>query len=114
MANPATVTAMTSRGALVRDDNAFPVGWLSSHIATQTTTNVKTTPGILHSITINTPLATGTITVYDANAGTSNAIAIIVTPTAGQPETLFYDVVCNNGITVVTGVATQDITIAYI
>ncbi len=83
-----------------------------AYITTQTTTLVATGRGVLHSVTLNKPTATGTIELDDAVTNT-NAFAIITTPTSPQPVTLRYDVIFNTGLSVTTGTANQDITVSY-
>ena len=116
MANPETVTPIIERGQLVRDDSSTPVGWNKRVIvaATPTTTIIKTTPGVLHTVTLNTPTATGVVTVYDAATATGTPVAIITTPASPFPVTLRYDMRMDVGMTVVTSVAAQNITVTYI
>lgn len=81
--------------------------------AAPTTTVVATGKGMLHTITLNTPVATGVITIYDNTAGSGTKIATITVPASPMPVTLTYDVSFANGLTIVTSVAAQDITVAY-
>lgn len=114
MANPPqTDTPITQIGNLKRDDSGAPVGWYYKSITGQATTLVKTGGGVLHSITFNKPTATGTVKIDDALTDTTPVIGTITVPASPQPVTLFYDVVFNTGLTIVTGVADQDITVAY-
>lgn len=94
----------------------IPVGWNKVAIvaAAPTTTVVKTTPGVLHTITFNKPVATGVITVYDAATATGTPVAIITTPASPIPVTLFYDIRMDVGITITSATAAQDITVSYI
>ena len=89
-----------------------PNGYSYAYIATQTTTLVKTGQGVLHSITINTPAATGTITVYDGLSASGTKFATITSFAAGT-ETFLYDVIFGTGLTIVTATANVDITVAY-
>lgn len=84
-----------------------------THITTNATTAVKTGPGLLGIITINTKGATAnTATVYDSLAGSGTVIAVLDTTVAAQ--SFFYNVVCNIGITVVTATGTAaDITVSW-
>jgi hypothetical protein len=103
----------TQRGALKRDDNNVPLGWLANNITTKTTTAVKTSAGILLGISINKVGSTDTITVYDNAAATGTIIASI-TVQAGVP---FYKLPAafNNALTVVSGGGTAgDYTVFYI
>lgn len=100
--------------AALRKDASNSTGiWTYANITTQTTTLVKTGPGILHSVTINKPVATGTIELDDALTNTTPKIGTITVPTGPFPVTLIYDVEFTIGLSVTTGTATQDITIAY-
>lgn len=94
----------------------IPVGWNKVAIvaAAPTTTVVKATPGVLHTITFNKPVATGVITVYDAATATGTPVAIITTPASPIPVTLFYDIRMDVGITITSATAAQDITVSYI
>lgn len=116
MANPETVTPNTQRGQVARDDSGAPLGWnkVAITLAAPTTTVVKATPGVLHSITFNKPVATGVVTVYDAASATGTAVAIITTPASPMPVTLIYDMRMDTGITITSATAAQDITVTYI
>jgi hypothetical protein len=86
-----------------------------SNIATATTTTSKSGAGFLHSITVNTIVASATITVYDNTAGSGTKIATITLPstiTSDAPFTLRYDVAFATGLTIVTSGAT-DLTVSY-
>lgn len=90
----------------------------SAHRATRitaaapTTTVVKSGPGVLAAIVINTPAATGTITIYDNTAASGTVIALI-TMVAGQAVSLQYNVGFTTGLTIVTATAAGDITVVY-
>lgn len=116
MANPEQTGPMTSRGARHRDDNDDGLGWNFVNIvaAAPTTTAVKASPGILHSITLNTPTATGTIVVYNSLAASGAKIASFTSATGQVPFSLVFDVAFSIGLTIVTDVAAQDITVTYI
>lgn len=83
-------------------------------LAAPTTTVVKTGQGILHAITLNQPVATGVITVYDNTSATGTVIATITVPASPQPVTLLYDAVFNVGLTITTATAAQNITVTYV
>lgn len=86
-----------------------------NYIVTAATTLVKNTSGILHSITINKPVAAGIIEVYDAITAAAPTIAIITraaTLLTDGPVTLLYDVKFNTGLTIKT-TETQNITVSY-
>lgn len=84
-------------------------------LAAPTTTLVATGRGILHSIVINKPLASGSIIIYDAVTAT-NPIATIVKPAtllSDVAQTILYDVAFGVGLTIVTSGAAQDITVCW-
>ena len=83
--------------------------------AAPTTTVVKGSAGILHSITINKAAVTGVILIYDGiNAG-GTLIATITQPAAllQTAFTLTYDVKMSTGICIVTNTAAQDLTVSF-
>ena len=88
-------------------------GFSGTHItAAGTTAAIKTGTGLLHSVSINNPLA-GTHTIIDGTAaGTGGTVAIILVAATDHPVTLMYDYNLANGLSVITG-ATTDITITY-
>lgn len=83
-----------------------------AYITTTATTLVATGQGVLHSITINKPVATGTIELDDALTNT-NAFGIITSPTNPLPVTLIYDTIFTTGLSITTGTAAQNITVSY-
>lgn len=100
---------------LHRDGNNDGIGWSYSHITTAATTVVKATSGVLHTLVINTPVASGVISIYD-NASTSGTIIGIITLPATLiegPITLEYDVYFANGLTIISS-GTFDVTVTYI
>lgn len=98
--------------SLRKDGNSSTGIWNYTHITTTTTTLIKSNPGILHSITFNKPVATGTCELDDAITNTG-AMGIITTPTSPLPVTLTYDIEFLTGLSITTGTAAQDITIAW-
>lgn len=82
------------------------------NISGQATTTIKSGAGILHKVCINTPAATGTITIYDNTAGSGTKIATITAYASTNP-CMSYDAAFSTGLTVVTAVASSDITISY-
>lgn len=81
-------------------------------LAAPTTTTVKSTPGLLHTVCVNTPAATGTITIYDNTAASGTKIGTI-TSFASTPKCFPYDVNFYTGLTIVTATAAQDITVSF-
>jgi len=91
-----------------------PTGALqSAHINSLTTTVVKSGPGYLHSITVNSKGATGnTATVYDNTAGSGSVLAVI--DVTANLVTLLYDIQFLTGLTLVTASGTAaDLTVSY-
>lgn len=82
-------------------------------LAAPTTTVVKSSAGFLHSITFNKPATTGVVTIYDNTAGSGTKIGTITTGGNVRRITLLYDVAFATGLTIVTSVAAQDITVSY-
>lgn len=83
-----------------------------NHISTSTTTVVKSTPGILHTLNINNPGSGATVTIYDNTAGSGTVIAIYSPSTIGS---VIYDIATTIGLTIVTTATTTaaDITVSY-
>lgn len=83
------------------------------NITTQTTTVCKVGPGVLHSITFNTPTATAVVTVFDNTAASGTQICKFTVPASPMPVTLNYDVRFSTGLTVLTATADSDITVSF-
>jgi hypothetical protein len=83
-----------------------------AHITTDTTTTLKSTSGMLHRVCINTPAATGTVTIYDNTAGSGTVIGVI-TSFASSVVCTDYDVNFWTGLTIVTATAAPDITVSF-
>jgi hypothetical protein len=84
---------------------------MAGRAAAPTTTSLKSTPGYLHTICVNTPAATGTITVYDGTA--SGAEIAIITGYGSVPFCAVSDVAFWTGLTIVTATAAQDVTVSF-
>lgn len=84
-----------------------------SHLNANGTTTIKSSSGVLHTVSINTKGATAnTVTLYDNTAGSGTVIAVVDTTLGIQ--TLFFDVVFQTGLTAVVATGTAaDLTIAY-
>lgn len=95
--------------------NTGVIGGYNYHnITGQATTVVATGQGILHAITFNKPVATATVTIYDGLDTNGTKIGTVTIPASPMPVTLRYDVTYTVGLTIVTGVADEDITISYV
>lgn len=86
--------------------------WSYQNITTDATTVVKSTPGTLHAVCINTPAATGTITIYDNTAGSGTKIGTITSYASTNP-CFYFDVAFWIGLTIVTATAAPDITVSW-
>ena len=84
--------------------------------ASQATTVVKASAGILHAIVLNSAAtATNTTVVYDHPSGVGTVIGRPAVTTATVPTTLIYDVAFANGLTIITATANGgDMTVAYL
>lgn len=127
--DPAAVVAISPNGQLAAGPAAgansapvvlatdyFPAGFTYKQIAAgQTTTVVKASAGVLHTITLNgAATATNVTTVYDNASGSGTVIAIPAATTATVPTTLTYDVAFLLGLTIITTTANgANMTIAY-
>ena len=101
---------------VIQTKNNEEVQYSWKNILTQAEFNVKETAGYLKGIVINTPLAAGTIAIYNNGSGASNSIGLITQPGTLLSDTttrVDYDLAFSNGLTVTTGGANQDITIIY-
>jgi hypothetical protein len=83
-----------------------------SNITTDKTTTLKSTPGYLHTVCVNTPAATGTITIYDNTSAAGTKVGTI-TSYASVPGCFTYDVAFWTGLTIVTATAAPDITVTF-
>jgi len=84
-------------------------------VSAAATTVVRTGPGILHSIVVGLPVASGTITIYDNSAGSGTVIGLITFPGTllqDHPGTFLFDVAFTTGLTVVS-VEDIDFTITW-
>lgn len=87
-------------------------GFSYTNIASQTTTVIKAGPGVLHSVCVNTPAATGTAQIYDNTAGSGTKIGLI-TSFASVSGCFVYDVAFSTGLTIVTATASPDFTVSW-
>lgn len=69
-------------------------------------------PGVLHSVTINTGVASGVVTLYDGVSTSDPVIAIIAASLVSGGPTLLYDVRFTKGLFIVVANAV-DVTVAY-
>lgn len=90
-----------------------PTAYTYAHIATSTTTTVKSGAGMLHTVCINTLGTTAsTVTVDDALTATTPTVAVINSLALLGCTT--YDVAFSVGLTLVTtGTAAPDVTVSY-
>lgn len=93
--------------------NLVITAYKSAHISTDATTVIKSGPGILHTICYNTPGASATATVYDNTSAAAPILAVISLTTSDAPQCLTYDLAFTTGLTIVTAVATTDLTVSF-
>ena len=86
--------------------------WAYRNITADATTVLKTGPGYLHTVCVNTPAATATITVYDNTAASGTKISTI-TSFASVSGCFTYDAAFWTGLTIVTATAAPDITVTF-
>lgn len=87
-------------------------GFAYKHISTGTNTQIKATPGTLHTLVINTTVAS-TITVVDTSAANcSGGVNIAVFPASAVVGTYTYDVATVNGLCITTAGA-SDLTVSF-
>lgn len=91
-------------------------GYNYTNITGQTTTLIKSGPGILHAIVVNTYGASTTIEMDDALTHTTPKIGTITLPatiTSTIPISIEYDVQFSTGLSITTGTANADITVIW-
>lgn len=76
-------------------------------------TLVKTGEGVLFSITLNKPVATAVITLYDGLTTGGTVIGTITVPASPQPSDLNFNLAFSTGLFVVLATADMDLTISY-
>lgn len=82
-----------------------------AYITAVGTTAVKTSAGVIRSVEITAPFTAGSLTVYNANNAATDPIAGFAQGISGV---FLRDLVCSNGITVVTGAGFNgQITVIY-
>ncbi len=91
-----------------------PSGFNATPCVGTATYVIKSDPGFLKRLVFNKPVATGTVTLYDAGSAAGTPFAIITIPASPMPVTLDYDVRFSQGLTVVVGTAAQDLTVVWI
>lgn len=85
------------------------------NINTATTTVIKTQTGLIHSLVINTPVASAVIKLYDNTSGSGTLMATITYPAtllSSGPVSIVYDDLFFTGLTIVT-TGTPDLTVSY-
>jgi hypothetical protein len=85
-------------------------GYSYKNITTATTTVVKSGAGVLHSIVINKPGTTDTLTIYDNTSGSGTKIGTI---TVSGSTPYVFDVAFGTGLTIVSGGTAGDYTVSY-
>ena len=85
--------------------------------AAQGTTTLAAFPGVLHTLTVTTPVASSVIKVCDSATSSSCAVVVatITIPSTPitAPFTLTFDNIFNNGLTIQQSTATSTLTAEY-
>lgn len=77
---------------------------------------IKTGAGVFRKLIINTPIAAGTVTVYDSLTATGTKIATVTLPATLISDGMVeadYNCAFSTGLTVVTTGSNMDTTITY-
>lgn len=76
---------------------------------------VKSGAGMLHSLTINKPVASAVITLFDNTAASGPKIGTITLPATLTSDTDFmlYDVAFSTGLTISVATGSTDLTVSY-
>lgn len=99
---------------LVDDEGRVITVEENSYLHVIADTQVKASPGALHTLTINSCGTAGTLTLYDDPAEAGDVIAAIVIPITQIPVTLTYDIEFTTALYVgYDGTLVADITISY-
>ena len=88
-------------------------GYNYTRVTSAATTLVKTGPGVLHAVIVNTPTSTGTLELDDAITNTTPIIGKMLFPAACPPLTAIYDVAFTTGLSATVAIATIDATIVW-
>lgn len=83
-----------------------------ANITSAATNTVKATAGMLWRVTVNKPVASSTITIYDNTGASGTKIATITNTTDAKPFYLDFGLRFETGLTIVTSGA-DDITVIY-
>ncbi len=86
--------------------------FVASGTAVPAVVNVKAGPGIVHSLLIASPVATGTVVLYDSLTNTS-AFFQYTAPASPTPVCMLLDINFNVGLTYAAVTAGQDFTITW-
>lgn len=114
VSEPYAIVAATFRPVRLSVEGTVTIGGYNyTRVTTAATTLVKTGPGILHAVIVNTPTSTGTLELDDALTNTTPIIGKMLFPAACPPLTAVYDVEFNTGLSATVAVATIDATIVW-
>lgn len=113
---PWTVAVAIFRPVVVGVQGTFSIaGYNYTRIATATTTLIKTGVGVLHSLTVNTPVGSGVIELDDALTNTAPIIAKVTFPATILSigfVNYIYDAMFTTGLSITT-TGTMDITVMW-
>lgn len=109
----AAIGFLTALPAAANDPSS--PGFNYKNMTSAATYAVKSGQGVIHMVCINTPVASGVVTVYDNTAASGTKIGTITEPGTllnQGPLCGFFDVAFHTGLTIVVS-GTQDITVTY-
>lgn len=102
--------------ALAQTPAAYPVassGLNYTNITTDATTTIKSGPGVLGAVCINTVASGETATIYDNTAGSGTKVGTITSASGQSPSCIQLNAKFYTGLTVVTATAVGDITVMW-
>jgi hypothetical protein len=91
---------------------ANPFSAVNIVLAAPTTTTIKTGPGTLHSVCVNTPANTGTLTLYDSTTASGTKIGTLTSFT-GVVHCWNFDTAFWQGLVAVSATAAADWTVTF-
>lgn len=105
------VRASTDGTSLTGALRMIAVSYSYAHATVSAGTTVKATSGVLHSVTINTAVAAGVLTLFDNTTATGTTIAVVSIATF--QGTLTFDISFLTGLSYIIVGATADVTITW-
>lgn len=108
----ATVIVSSLPTAYVAEPQLFS----HAHFTSLTSQTLKTGPGALHAININTPVGNGVISAFDGIDDSATPLLTITKPgtlLSDGPNHMLYNISTASGLHITTTGAIQDVTVSY-